>query len=113
MTRLEVKSKTWLEANGKFIIGEGGIALLEAIERLGSIQLAAKHLGWSYRHTWGYLKNMERNSGMQFIVARHGGTARGGTELTPEGVKLLREYRRFQKELRTTVKKRSRLLFSY
>lgn len=111
--RIQVRSKTWLEANGKFIIGEGGIALLEAIDRLGSIQLAAKHLGWSYRHTWGYLKNMERNAGVQFIVARHGGTARGGTKLTPEGRKLRRDYRRFQKELRTTVKKRSRFLFSY
>jgi len=111
--QLEVKSKTWLEANGKFIIGEGGIALLEAIEKFGSIQLAAKHLGWSYRHTWGYLKNMERNSGRQFIVARHGGTARGGTTLTPDGVKLLREYRRFQRALQATAKKQSRLLFSY
>jgi molybdate transport system regulatory protein len=111
--QLQVKSKVWLEANGKFIIGEGGITLLEAIDRLGSIQKAARRLGWSYRHTWGYLKNMERNGGMQFVVARHGGTARGGTDLTPEGRKLRREYRRLQKELRTTVRKRSRLLFSY
>jgi len=111
--RLEVKSKTWLEANGKFIIGEGGIALLEAIEKFGSIQFAARHLGWSYRHTWGYLKNMEQNASIQFVIARHGGTARGGTELTPEGRRLLRDYRRFLKELRTTVKKRSRLFFSY
>lgn len=111
--RLEVKSKTWLEANGKFIIGEGGIALLEAIEKFGSIQLAAKHLGWSYRHTWGYLKNMERNSGRQFIVARHGGTAHGGTELTPEGRALLRDYKRLQRDVRAAVRKKSQLLFSY
>ena len=111
--QLQVKSKTWLEANGKFIIGEGGIALLEAIEKFGSIQKAARRLGWSYRHTWGYLKNMERNGGMQFVVARHGGTARGGTTLTPDGVKLLREYRRFQRGLQATAKKQSRLLFSY
>lgn len=111
--QLQVKSKVWLEANGKFIIGEGGITLLEAIDRLGSIQKAARRLGWSYRHTWGYLKNMERNGGMQFVVARHGGTAGGGTTLTPDGVKLLREYRRFQKALQATAKKQSRLLFSY
>ncbi|MEK6660918.1 MAG: LysR family transcriptional regulator [candidate division NC10 bacterium] len=111
--QLQVKSKVWLEANGKFIIGEGGITLLEAIDRLGSIQKAARRLGWSYRHTWGYLKNMERNGGMQFVVARHGGTAGGGTTLTPDGVKLLREYRRFQRALQATAKKRSRLLFSY
>lgn len=111
--QLQVKSKVWLEANGKFIIGEGGITLLEAIDRLGSIQKAARRLGWSYRHTWGYLKNMERNGGMQFVVARHGGTAGGGTTLTPDGVKLLREYRRFLRALQATAKKQSRLLFSY
>jgi len=111
--QLQVKSKVWLEAKGKFIIGEGGITLLEAIDRLGSIQKAARRLGWSYRHTWGYLKNMERNGGMQFVVARHGGTAGGGTTLTPDGVKLLREYRRFQRALQATAKKQSRLLFSY
>ena len=111
--QLQVKSKVWLEANGKFIIGEGGITLLEAIDRLGSIQKAARRLGWSYRHTWGYLKNMERNGGMQFVVARHGGTGGGGTTLTPDGVKLLREYRRFQRALQATAKKQSRLLFSY
>jgi len=111
--RLEVRSKTWLEVNGRFIIGEGGIALLEAIDDLGSIQDAARRLGWSYRHTWGYLKNMERNAGMRFVLAHHGGKSRGGTRLTPEGRKLLRDYRRLQKTLQTTVEKTSRLLFSY
>jgi molybdate transport system regulatory protein len=111
--KLQIRSKTWLEANGKFIIGEHGIALLEAIDELGSIQHAARRLGWSYRHTWGYLKNMERNAGMRVIVARHGGTSGGETQLTAKGRKLLHEYKRFQKQLRTTVKKQSRLLFSY
>ena len=111
--RLQLKSKTWLEVNGKFIIGEGGIALLEAIGRLGSIQKAARQLGWSYRHTWGYLKNMERNAGMRIVLAQHGGRSRGGTRLTPEGAKFLRDYKRFQRDLRATVEKKSRLLFSY
>ena len=111
--RLQVRSKTWLEADGKFIIGEHGIPLLEAIDELGSIQQAAGRLGWSYRHAWGYLKNMERNTGMRIVATRHGGASRGGTQLAPEGRKLLQDYKRFQKELRTTVKKQSRLLFSY
>ncbi len=111
--RLQVKSKTWLEANGNFIIGEGGIALLVAIEKLGSIQKAARHLGWSYRHTWGYLKNMEKNARIQIVLPSHGGRSGGGTKLTAEGVKLVREYKRLQKDLRKTVAKRSRLLFSY
>lgn len=111
--KLQIRSKTWLEANGKFIIGEHGIALLEAIDELGSIQQAARQIGWSYRHTWGYLKNMEHNAGMRVVVTSHGGTSRGGAQLTPKGRKLLHEYKGFQKQLRTTVKKQSRLLFSY
>jgi molybdate transport system regulatory protein len=111
--RLQVKSKTWLEVSGKFVIGEGGIALLEAIDQLGSIQKAARRLGWSYRHTWGYLKNMERTCGIRVLVARHGGRSRGGTQLTQEGRKLLRDYKRFQQDVRATVQKKSRLLFSY
>ena len=111
--RLQIKLKTWLEANGRFIIGEGGIGLLEAIDELGSIQQAARRLGWSYRHTWAYLKNMERSTGSKFVLACHGGSSRGGTQLTPEGRKLLRNYRRFQEELRAAVQRKSRLLFSY
>lgn len=111
--RLHVRSKTWLEVNGKFIIGEGGIPLLEAIDTLGSIQKAAKQLGWSYRHTWGYLKNMERNAGMQIVVAHHGGKSKGGTHLTPEGLKLLREYKRLQRDVRRTIEKKSRIMLSY
>lgn len=111
--RLQVRSKTWLEARGKFVIGEGGIALLEAIEKLGSIQKAANHLGWSYRHTWGYLKNMEKNARIQIILPSHGGRSGGGTKLTPEGVKLVHEYKRLRKDLRKTVTEKSRLLFSY
>lgn len=111
--KLQIRSKTWLEADGKFIIGEGGIALLEAIDELGSIQQAARRLGWSYRHTWGYLKNMERNARMQIVLPSHGGRSGGGTKLTPEGVKLVREYKRLQKDLRKTVAEKSRLLFSY
>lgn len=111
--KLQIRSKTWLEADGKFIIGEGGIALLEAIDELGSIQQAARRLGWSYRHTWGYLKNMEKNARIQIILPSHGGRSGGGTKLTPEGIKLMREYRRLQKDLRKTVAEKSRLIFSY
>jgi molybdate transport system regulatory protein len=111
--QLEVKSKTWLEAGGKFIMGEHGIALLEAIDELGSIQQAAKQIGWSYRHAWGYLKTMERHADVPILLISHGGAAGGGTRLTPQARKLLREYKRLQKTLRATIRRQSRLLFSY
>lgn len=111
--QLEVKSKTWLEADGKFIIGEHGIALLDAIEELGSIQQAVKRVGWSYRRAWGYLKTMEQHAGIPILLISHGGAAGGGTRLTPQARKLLRDYKRLQKTLRATIQRKSRLLFSY
>jgi molybdate transport system regulatory protein len=109
----EVKSKTWLEVDGKFIMGEHGIALLDAIDKLGSIQQAARQLGWSYRHSWGYLKNMEQNAGVPILISSHGGTAGGGTRLTPQARKLVRDYKRLQKMLRVTIQRKSRMVFSY
>lgn len=111
--RLEVKSKTWLEADGKFIMGEHGIVLLDAIDQLGSIRHAAKRVGWSYRRAWGYLKTMERHAGVPILAISHGGASGGGTQLTPQARKLLRDYKRLQKMLRATIQRKSRLLFSY
>ena len=41
------------------MIGEGGWHLLRHIIRLGSLAAAARHIGWSYRHAWGYLRAAE------------------------------------------------------
>ncbi len=96
---MELKAKVWLERRGRFVLGDGGVGLLELIERTGSIQAAARRLGWSYRHTWGYLKNLEEASGRRFVARRHGGAAGGGAELTAAGRAFVRRYRAFRAEL--------------
>lgn len=109
---LEAKTKVWFEAGGRFVLGEGGIALLDAIRELGSIQQAARRLGWSYRHTWGYLKNMEEASGVRFVARSRGGRNGGGARLTPEGEKFLARYRAFRRALGRLVDGRFRQVFS-
>ncbi len=96
---MELKAKVWLERRGRFVLGDGGVALLEMVDRTGSIQEAARRLGWSYRHTWGYLKNLEERSGRQFVARRRGGAAGGGARLTPAGRAFVRRYRAFRVEL--------------
>jgi len=108
---LEVKTKVWFEAGGRFVLGEGGIALLDAIRELGSIQQAARRLGWSYRHTWGYLKSMEEASGVRFVARSRGGRAGGGARLTPEGKEFLRRYGTFRRALARLVDGRFRRVF--
>jgi molybdate transport system regulatory protein len=96
---MELKAKVWVERRGRFVLGDGGVGLLEQIDRTGSIQAAARRLGWSYRHTWGYLKNLEDTSGTKFVERRHGGAAGGGARLTPAGRAFVRRYRAFRAQV--------------
>jgi molybdate transport system regulatory protein len=86
---LQVRTKIWLERDGAFVIGEGGLHLLAAIDTLGSLLAAARQIGWSYRHAWNYLRGAEHILGSPLVVPRPGKGMRRGTVLTPEGRRLL------------------------
>ena len=93
---LQVRSKVWLERDGTFVIGDGGLQLLQEIDALGSLLAAARQIGWSYRHAWQYLRRAERAAGSRLVIPRPGKGPRRGTVLTAEGrrvLALLREAR--------------------
>jgi molybdate transport system regulatory protein len=97
--RLRVRNKVWLEAEGGFAVGDGGIELLRAVETSGSLRGAAAGVGWSYRHALRYLNNAERACGTELVARARGGHTRGGARLTPAGRDLLRRYARFRRRL--------------
>jgi molybdate transport system regulatory protein len=84
-----VKTKVWLESDGRFAIGDGGLRLLLGISTTGSLAAAVREIGWSYRHAWGYLRRAEQALGVRLIVARPGKGAARGTALTEQGRSLL------------------------
>ena len=86
---LQVRSKVWLERDGTFVIGDGGLRLLLEIDALGSLLAAARQIGWSYRHAWQYLRRAERAGGHRLVTARPGKGRRRGTVLTAEGRRVL------------------------
>ena len=45
----EVRAKVWLEIEGRPFMGEGRMAMLEAIDRCGSIINASRETGIAYR----------------------------------------------------------------
>ena len=69
--------------------------VLHAVRSHGSISAAARHLGYSFRHVWGQLKQWERELGHELIVWERGQAAL----LSPFGQRLLMAERLAQARL--------------
>lgn len=74
-------------------VGPGKVALLEAIERCGSITAAAKDLEMSYRRAWLLLDELNRSLRVPAVDSAKGGAAGGGSALTDAGRQLVALYR--------------------
>lgn len=94
-----VRSKVWLEKDGKLLMGWGRATLLERIDQLGSISAAARSMKLAYRNAWLWVEAMNR-LGPEPLVEKSTGGARGGyAHLTETGRRIVREY----KEKRASV----------
>ena len=80
-----IKTKVWMEREGRFVIGDGGLKLLLGVLEHGSLLGAAKEIGWSYRHAWGYLTQAEAALGAPLTTPRPGKGASRGMALTEMG----------------------------
>ena len=82
------------------LIGPRGALLLRGIRDSGSISIAAREAGMSYRSGWSYVSEMSRLVGSALVRSTRGGAKGGGaTKLTPTGVEILREYDRFDRRV--------------
>lgn len=110
---MEIKIKFWIENKGEVVLGNGKIALLLAIDRLGSIQKAADEFGMSYRHAWGILQKIQQRAGFKIIDTKLGGTQGGGTRLTTKGKTFLYKTDSLFKDLQKMAEKRFKQQFCY
>jgi molybdate transport system regulatory protein len=92
--KVSVKSKVWLEdRQGRIIFGLGRMRILKAIQKCGSLNAAAKELKMSYRAVWGKIKVTEEALGKPLLIKSQGGSAGGGSTLTPYAHTLMDRYR--------------------
>jgi molybdate transport system regulatory protein len=77
-------------------VGPGKIALVEAIERTGSLTAAARSMDMSYRRAWLLLDELNRSLKKPAVVAARGGAGGGGSEVTDSGRRLVELYRRIE-----------------
>jgi molybdate transport system regulatory protein len=77
-------------------IGPGKIALLEQIERSGSLSKAARILKMSYRRAWLLLEDLNRTMGQPVTTASVGGAGGGGARITPFGRHVIATFREIE-----------------
>jgi molybdate transport system regulatory protein len=96
-----VRSKVWLEKDGKLLMGWGRATLLERIDELGSISAAARSMKLTYRNAWLWVEAMNRLTPEPLVEKSTGGAKGGYARLTEAGRKIVNEY----KESRAAVRK--------
>lgn len=111
LPELEVRSKLWIEVKGRAVLSDYRAAILEGIERTGSLSKAAEELKVPYRTAWQRLKESEEVLGLRLVESQSGGAEGGGSSLTPTARELLRRYREFSQGLDALVDRRFREAF--
>lgn len=91
-------------------IGPGKIALLEAIDRTGSISAAARSLDMTFRRAWFLVETMNTAFREPVIRTSVGGREGGGAGLTPLGQEVVARYRQTQEEARKAAEPHLRWL---
>lgn len=90
-----VRSKVWLEIKGRPVMGEGRMAMLQAIHRHGSIINASRETGISYRRMRGAIREMEKVIGRPLVKSYRGGGDGGGAVLTADAHALIDSFQKF------------------
>ena len=105
---LRVRCKIWLENDdGKPIIGEGRLQILQAVRRTGSISKAAALLNQPFRNVWGKIKDAEERCGFKLLEK-----TRTGSKLTPEGERLVHKYADLARSCARSANDKFRRLFT-
>jgi molybdate transport system regulatory protein len=81
------------------------VALIEAVEELGSITAAAKRLGLSYKGAWDIVQALNNLFETAVIEAAPGGKAGGAARVTPRGREVVQAFRRVQGEIDAALAK--------
>lgn len=101
--KLAVRSKVWLELNGKPFFGEGRYNILKSIDRYGSITRAAEETEVSYRKIRGAIYLMEKIIGMNLVIRSRGGAVGGGAIITDTARELMSLFEKQEKGIRKSV----------
>lgn len=82
----------FVDDNREKFFGEGPYRLLRGIAQTGSLRQAAASMGMAYTKALKILKRAEEVLGFPLTERTAGGSAGGGSSLTPEGKEWIERY---------------------
>jgi molybdate transport system regulatory protein len=88
---------------GSPAMGPGRAALLEGIERTGSISAAARDMEMSYRRAWQLVQAINESFAEPLVLKETGGRSGGGAVLTPFGRRVVERYRRMEAKASSSI----------
>jgi molybdate transport system regulatory protein len=86
-------------------IGPGKIALLENIQKFGSISAAGRAMDMSYKRAWDLVDEINRICRQVVVDRQTGGKNGGGAALTEFGLSLVARYRKIERDAASAVHK--------
>ncbi|HEU5197828.1 MAG TPA: LysR family transcriptional regulator [Methylomirabilota bacterium] len=102
---MKPKLRVWVTFGEDFKFGDGRARLLALIDQHGSLRRAAEEFEMSYRHAWGYLRELEQAAGFKFVERAPGGGPRSGMRLTAAGRQFVERYQRFRAGLDSAMRR--------
>jgi molybdate transport system regulatory protein len=84
-------------------IGPGKAALIEHIEKSGSISSAARAMGMSYRRAWQLVEALNESFAEPVVVTAIGGKRGGGAKVTDFGLDLVRRFRAMESKASAAI----------
>jgi len=85
-----VQASVWIEKNGQLYLG-------------GSISAAARSMGLGYRNAWLWIDSMNQLAPSPLVIKVKGGPGGGYAQLTEEGHKALKSYKKLRKKMEATL----------
>jgi molybdate transport system regulatory protein len=97
-TRNQSRLKLQVDFPGGARLGPGKVALLEAIDREGSLSRAAENMDISYRRAWLFMQQINSAFDEPAVATPEHGHGGGPAKITPFGRELIRHYRILEQE---------------
>jgi len=100
---VEIEGRIWFKKEGKNLLGNGRVELLEKIDEFGSISKASKAMKMSYKAAWDMVDAMNNLSDKPLVEKVTGGKNGGGTQITKDGKSLINTFKKFKEFYNTLL----------